>query len=320
MCHKSGNRMSDKLETRRMRYFMKVIECGSVRGAADELNMDPSALSRAIATLEQDCGARLLDRHGRGVVATDAGELVAAHFRRQENMNQQLLTQLNSLQKGESGHIDIVAGEGFVDWLMRDVMKAFIAGHPEVSVTLDVCSTDEIVRRITEEIADIGLLFQPPRDDRLRSHVSHPGPIHAYVLKGHPLASHASNTGPLKLADLLPYRGATLHRTFGVRQHIEAAQVSECVRLNTMLTTNSFSALGLFAAMGTGYALTPHVAVPQHLRGEILIGLPMKNPLLSQGRSHVISRQGKTLSRAAFELLSHITQAMETWATAAREG
>ncbi|GAC1321776.1 MAG: LysR family transcriptional regulator [Collimonas sp.] len=308
--------MSDKLETRRMRYFMKVIECGSVRGAADELNMDPSALSRAIGTLEKDCGARLLDRHGRGVVATDAGELVAAHFRRQENMNQQLLAQLNSLQKGESGHIDVVAGEGFVEWLMRDVMKAFIAGHPEVSVTLDVCGTDEIVRRIAEESADIGLLFQPPRDDRLRSHVSHPGPIQAYVLKDHPLASHA---GPLKLADLLPYRGATLHRTFGVRQHIEAAEVSEGVRLNTMLTTNSFSALGLFAAVGTGYALTPHVAVPQHLRDQILIGLPMKNPLLSEGRSHVISRHGKTLSRAALELLSHITQAMGTWVSAARE-
>ena len=308
--------MGDKLETRRMRYFMKVIECGSVRGAADELNMDPSALSRAIGTLEKDCGARLLDRHGRGVVATDAGELVVAHFRRQENMNQQLLTQLNSLQKGESGHIDIVAGEGFVDWLMRDVMKVFIAGHPEVSVTLDVCSTDEIVRRIADESADIGLLFQPPRDDRLRSHVSHPGPIHAYVQKEHPLASH---DGPLTLADLLPYRGATLHRTFGVRQHIEAAEVSEGVRLNTLLTTNSFSALGLFAAMGTGYALTPRVAVPRNLQGHALIGLPMKNPLLSQGRSHVISRHGKTLSRAALELLSHITQAMGTWATAAPE-
>jgi DNA-binding transcriptional LysR family regulator len=308
--------MSEKLETRRMRYFMKVIECGSVRGAADELNMDPSALSRAISTLEQDCGVRLLDRHGRGVVATDAGALVAAHFRRQENMNRQLLTQLQRLQKGESGHIDIVAGEGFVDWLMCDVMKPFIAGHPNVTLTLDTCSTDEIVQRIVEERAHIGLLFQPPRDDRLRSHVSHTSPIQAYVLKGHPLTLHSE---PLTLTDLLPYKGATLHRTFGVRQHIEAAEVSEGVRLNTMLTTTSFHALGLYAVMGEGYALTPGVAIAQSLREQILIGLPMKNPLLSQGRSHVISRHGKALSRAALELLSHITQAMRNLASDTHE-
>ncbi|MFC7514070.1 LysR family transcriptional regulator [Herbaspirillum sp. GCM10030257] len=299
--------MSDTLETRRMRYFMKVIECGSVRGAADELNMDPSALSRAIATLEKDCGVRLLDRHGRGVVATDAGALVAAHFRRQENMNQQLLAQLNSLQKGESGHIDIVAGEGFVDWLMRDVMKEFIAGHPNVTLALDVGSTDEIVRRVVDESAHIGLLYQPPHDDRLRSHGSHSGPIQAFVLKGHPLTSHI---GPLKLADLLPYPGATLHRSFGVRQHVEAAEVSEGVRLNTVLTTTSFNALSLFAAMGTGYALTTRVAVPQNLLDHMLVGLPMQNPLLSEGRSHVITRQGKTLSQATLELLSHIARAI----------
>ncbi|MFP3740175.1 LysR family transcriptional regulator, partial [Burkholderia sp. SIMBA_019] len=48
--------MDEKLDARRTHYFMQVMSRGSVRGAAEVLNMDPSAVSRAIAALERDCG------------------------------------------------------------------------------------------------------------------------------------------------------------------------------------------------------------------------------------------------------------------------
>ena len=59
----------DKLDPRRLRYFMQVVERGSVRGAAEALDMDASAVSRAIAQLEEDCDVELLARRGRGIVA-----------------------------------------------------------------------------------------------------------------------------------------------------------------------------------------------------------------------------------------------------------
>ena len=70
--------MDEMLDARRLHYFMQVLESGSVRGAADALGMDPSALSRAISTLERECGVRLFQRHGRGVAATDAGQLLGS--------------------------------------------------------------------------------------------------------------------------------------------------------------------------------------------------------------------------------------------------
>jgi DNA-binding transcriptional LysR family regulator len=305
--------MDDKLESRRVRYFMQVLESGSVRGAAEVLGMDPSAVSRAIGLLETECGARLLDRHGRGVVATDAGELLAGYLRRQQSQKQHLLAQMDSIQKVERGHIDIVAGEGFIDWLIRHSLRSFMASHPKITVDLDVGSTDEIVKRIGEERAHIGMLFQPPKDERLRSHYSHPEPIQTLVLASHPLTRLG---WPLRLTDLLPYPGATLHRSFGVRQHIEAAEISEGVRLNTLLTTTSFTAIGHFAAAGLGYALapriSPRISPPAHLGMSELVALPMMNPLLNQGRAHVVSRHGRVLSPAAIELLRQIVCDLES--------
>ncbi|MFT4240656.1 MAG: LysR family transcriptional regulator [Acidovorax sp.] len=292
--------MDDKLESRRLRYFMQVLESGSVRGAAEVLDMDPSALSRAVGILEKECGTRLLERRGRGVVPTDAGELLAAYLRRQNSQKRHLLAQMASIEKVERGHIDIVAGEGFVDWLMRHSLRSFMQAHPAITVDLAVASSDDIVRSVVEERAHIGLLFQPPQDDRLRSHHSHPQPIEAIVAASHPLARRQ---GPLALEDLLPYPGAMLHRSFGVRQHIEAAEVSEGVRLKAALTTSSFNAIGQFVAAGLGYALNTRLAFPSSLGAESFVCLPMKNPLLHQGRTHVVSRHGRMLPPAVLELL-----------------
>ncbi len=303
--------MDDRLDTRRVRYFMQVLESGSVRGAADALDMDPSAVSRAIGLLEQECGLPLLERHGRGVVPTDAGEMLAGYARRQNSQKQHLMAQMDGIRKIERGHIDIVAGEGYVGWLMRHSLREFMTTHPKISINLDVAGTDEIVRRVAEERSHIGMLFQPPKDERLTSHESHPQPIQALVLRSHPLAQLGR---PLKLADLLPYPGATVHRNFGVRQHIEAAEISEGVRLPWLLTSSSFGALGHFISAGLGYTLGTRISLTPHADHPELIELPMRNPLLSQGRSHIVSRHGRLLSPAAAELLRCVVRDMKRYA------
>lgn len=142
----------DKLDPRRLRYFMQVVECGSVRGAAEALDMDASAVSRAIAQLEAECGATLLARHGRGIVVTEAGELLAVFTRRQQSQKHLLLGQFDKIQKMALGHVDLVGGEGFVEWLTRNSLRHFMMDHPGITVDLDVASTQDIVRRIVDGI------------------------------------------------------------------------------------------------------------------------------------------------------------------------
>lgn len=295
--------MEESLDPTRLKYFMQVLNSGSVRGAAEVLERDPSALSRAVGVLEKDCGTALLERRGRGVVPTDAGELLADYLRRQESQKQHLLAQMEAIRKVERGHIDIATGEGYVPWLIHHSLQTFMRTHPAITVSLEVCNSADIVSRVVDERADIGLLFQPPNDERIRSHHSHTQPIQALVLKAHPLTRLAR---PLELADLLPYPGATVTGRFGVRQHVEATEVSEGVKLTSLLTTNSFSALDDFVMAGLGYALRPRMPPPMHLNIPEVIALPMKNPLLNQGRSHVISRHGRMLPPAVVELLRQI--------------
>lgn len=299
--------MDNKLEARRLRYFMQVLECGSVRGAAGALGMDASAVSRAVSQLEEECGMQLFERRGRGIAPTEAGELLAVYLRRQQSERQNLLARMDSIRKIESGLVDLMVGEGYVDWLMQECLCGFMHEHPGIKISLDIGSTDQIVQHILEERAHIGILFRPPKDDRLRTHHSYPHPIQTWVLRSHPLAQLDR---PLRLADLLLYPGAAQHRGFGIRQHIEAAEVSEGVRLNVSFTAASFDAVSHFVSAGLGYALAARLAMAPEDAAKV-VALPMKNTLLHRGRTHLVSRQGRTLPPAATELLRAIVDNMK---------
>ncbi len=69
------------MDLKRLRYFVHVAELGSFTLAARNLGVAQPALSRHIRQLEEDCGAPLLRRNGRGAEISETGRLVLEHGR-----------------------------------------------------------------------------------------------------------------------------------------------------------------------------------------------------------------------------------------------
>lgn len=303
--------MQELFDSRRVRYFSQVIASGSVRGAAELLEVEASAVSRAIALLEQECGTALLERRGRGVVPTDAGRLLAAYARRQLDVQATFLAEVESLRNAERGHVDLVLGEGMLDLFFQPLITSFLQQHPRITLQLHVASTADSVDWLLDDRAAVGVVFQPPHDVRLRSHHCSPSaPIQAIVHRAHPLAAA---TAPLRLSDLLEYNGATLLPSFGVRQHVMAAEISEQVQLRNVLVTSSFKVLWQFADAGLGYALTTaSAAFAARIHMPDVVALPMANAILNRGSTHVMTRTGRHLSPAVHALLGHLVKGIPT--------
>ena len=64
------------MEFRQLRYFVRIVECGSFSRAAEHLNVAQPALSRHVRNLEAELGVKLLERTGRGVTPTEFGILM----------------------------------------------------------------------------------------------------------------------------------------------------------------------------------------------------------------------------------------------------
>src|SRR3569832_2158143 len=76
--------MPSDFDHERLRYLRQAVKFGSIRGAAERLNVNASTVSRQIALLEKQVSTMLLERFGRGVRATEAGLLLAEYARIQD--------------------------------------------------------------------------------------------------------------------------------------------------------------------------------------------------------------------------------------------
>ena len=87
-----------------LRYVDEVARAGSIRKAADHLNVTSSALNRRIMDLEDELGARLFERRPRGVRLTAAGEVFVHYLREQSDNVERMKSQIEDLQGTASRH------------------------------------------------------------------------------------------------------------------------------------------------------------------------------------------------------------------------
>ena len=302
--------MTQSINESRIVYLYEAVRCGTVRAAGDSLNVAPSAVSRQIALLEQELAVTLVERNKRGVTLTEAGRLLIEYFREQRSHQSDLLAKLQEVRGLRRGSISIIMGEGFISDMIGGPIKQFCKNHPEISLTLDLGGTNDVVRAVTTDEAEIGLVFNPPPDPKIVSRAFSRQPMHALVPPDFPLLGKVE---AVTLKDLLPYPVALTHKTYGTRQVVEAAMMMEKVRITPTITTNSMVLLKHFVMSGLGITLLPPFAARHEIASGGLCSIPINNPLLLGSEAHIITRVGRKLSMAANRLMQHLGSKMQVF-------
>ena len=298
------------LDERRVRYLYEAVQAGSVRAAADTLDMNPSVISRQISQLEAGLAITLLERHGRGVKPTDAGQVLVDYYRQHASNRDDVLAKLQAIRGLTQGHVELVLGEGFVSDLMGEPLKLFWRRHPGLTITMNLAGTNEVLRRVAEDQAHIGLVYNPPVIPGIRSRAAVRQPMCAIVPPGHPLI-RAGRPPTLRQLATLPV--ALMHASYGTRQVVDLAERMEKLRLSPKLTTDSISVVKHFVRAGFGISLLPAFAIAQEIDAGELVAVPIEQPLLARAEAHVITRLGRQLSPAANQLLLQVTGAMKAF-------
>lgn len=293
---------------RRIFYFFEAVRLGSVRAAADYLNVAPSAVSRQIGQLELELGASLLERHRRGVKPTEAGERVLGYYRQRLTHQELLLDSLQALRGLQSGSVVLAVGEGFIDGLAGS-LSHFSTLYPGMEIQVNVCGSNEVIRQVVEDEAHIGLVFNPAADPKIRSHASQPQPVCVIVNPEHPLAQTHS---PIPLAGLDAHRLALPEVSFGIRQILTLAEHQLGVTLNPTLTCNNIAMLKRYSMQG-GVTLLPAFVVDEEVQAGRLRTLPLHNEVFASSRVHLISRLGRQMSVGSSRLLALLLQEMSAF-------
>ncbi|ANN74026.1 LysR family transcriptional regulator [Bordetella bronchialis] len=290
-----------------LKYFAEVAATGSLSAASERLFVAVSAISRQIAKLEAEVGTPLFQRMSRGMVLSEAGELLLAHARRTLLEAEAVLQGIADLRGAPGGTIRVVATDGPAHHFLPELMSAFRGRHPHARFSLHVCSQAEAVRRVAEGQADLSVSFNTEHSQGTVARHAISAPIYAVMCRAHPLARHLC----VSPGQLLPYPLATADSASSTRKLLERCWRLEGLRFEPVFVSNLSAALMSFVRNSDRVMLGAYLPAVSALRRGGLVARPIDHPEMSTRRLQVHTMEGRLLPGMVEEFLGHIAASLE---------
>ncbi len=148
----------------RLRTLVELADTGSVRGAAERLVVTESAVSSALSSLSTEVGVPLVDRHGRGVRLTPAGQRYVDYARRILGLHHEAVLAARGEVDPENGSIRLAAVTTAGELLIPALLASFTAKYPSVDCKLVVASRNAIWPMLANHDADVVVAGRPPAE------------------------------------------------------------------------------------------------------------------------------------------------------------
>ncbi|WP_462384494.1 LysR family transcriptional regulator [Pseudomonas sp. Marseille-QA0892] len=294
------------LNPRALACLSEVVHFGSLRRAAQHMNVDPSSVSRQISALEEEIGHRLLERSSSGARPTAAGKLLIEHYKQQLSSQAATLSRLGALSDLSEGEVRIAVGEGFIADLIAQPLQEFLRAHPGIELEVRMAGANEAVGLIKDDSVDFAFIYSPPEDYQLLVHADTAQPMELITPPDHPLLE---SDAPVQLAELEGYPFAMIRNSTGMGQLMRIAARLERIELKPRLRTNSVAVLINFVKSGIGVTFMPKLTVMRDIEQGHICARPAAASALSGARARIVSHRNRELSLASMKCLTYLRRA-----------
>lgn len=283
--------MSVPLDSRQLRAFVAVADQGSFTLAGRHLNLTQSAISHAMQALEEDVGCRLLDRVGKTVFVTQAGEQFLVHARSiLEEMDGARL-ELGQLSQWGTGRLRLSASSTACEYILPAVLREFKESFPRCHISIDPGDSPAAVELLRQNRVDIALSLEVTHEPRLQFRPLFTdeltfitSPLHPWAQKGR--AAH----------DEIGTQNYILYnKTSSTFQLIEKFFDAEKIALKSFIELGSMVAIKELVKLGLGVGiLAPWIARKEIEQGA-LVSIPLPRKKLKR-RWGILHWHGRRLS------------------------
>jgi DNA-binding transcriptional LysR family regulator len=290
--HESLSSVNIPLDSRQLRAFSVLARTRSFTKTAWELDVTQSGISHSMKALETEMGCRLLDRLGKKIVLTQAGEQLLEHAEKILAEMETARESLAQLDKRGKGRLRIGGSTTACQHIIPVVLREFKESFPEHTISIEPGDTPELVQALLQQRIDLALTlaanepqleFQPLFTDELHFIVSRQ---HPWTKVGH------VERGEIPRQNYIIYNKRSI--TFRL---IEEYFRREEIALNTVTEVGSMEATKELVKLGIGISiLAPWIAKKEIEEGS-LVALPLGRRKL-QRRWGILHWRGKRLTLA----------------------
>ena len=284
--------MSEPLDSRQLRAFRVLARTGSFTQTARELHLTQSGISHSMKALETEIGCRLLDRLGKKVVLTQAGEQLLKHAEKILSEMDSARESLTQLGKWGRGRLRLGASTTACQHIIPAVLREFKESFPDHAITIEPGDTPELLQSLLEQRIDLALSlasneaqleFQPLFEDDLHFIVA---ALHPWARSGH------VDREEIPRQNYILYNKKSI--TFRL---IEDYFRREQVVLKTVIEVGSMEATKELVKLGIGVSiLAPWICKKEIEEGSV-VAFPLGRKKLER-RWGIIHWRGKRLTLA----------------------
>lgn len=250
------------LNPARLSVLREVVSQGSFSAAADALSYSQSAVSQAIATLEGEVGAALIERDRGGVRPTAAGAALVVHADGILARMEAAESEVAAIAGGHGGRLRIASFPTAGATLLPLAINSFRTAHPGVELTLAEGEPDEIAPRLRAGEFDLALLFEfEGVGERLAAGIRRfeliEDPLHMALPTAHPLARRRQ----IELGDLREESWVQTSATSPCARQVVRSCHAAGFEPRVAFESDDYQTVQGLVAAGVGVALIPQLAL-----------------------------------------------------------
>ncbi len=286
------------LELRHLRYLLAVTEHANFTRAAEDLHISQPTLSQQIKQLERTVGAQLLDRTGRTVRLTDAGQIYVHHARR-------VLRDLAAAERAvldvadlSRGHLRLAFTPTFTTYLIGPLAAELHTRHPGITLDVREMTQDHIEAGLLADELDLGIAFHRPHLPGITPTALFTETLTLVIGTGRP---GDGGQEPLPVRDLADRQLALLSGDFATRGHIDAYFTTHAVQPRIAVEANSIQVLTEIVRATTLATVLPNAITHGHPH---LTPIPL-DPALP-ARTVTLLRRESAYRSAATRAFTHL--------------
>jgi DNA-binding transcriptional LysR family regulator len=298
----------DQLET-----FLEVARLSSFSRAAEKRFRTQPAISSQIRALEEDVGAKLLDRSGGKVSLTAPGKIFLRYVEDAIEARRNMMTALAEADRVPRGEIIVGANEGTCLHILPEVFAEFKRSYPDVAVNIRRSDYAKILESVTDNSVDFGVVSLPVKDTRLTIVPIHRDELVVIVPPHHPIADLKSVT----IEDASNYP-LVLPKSGHTRDALQALFYERKLKPQVAMELDSSELLKRFVAADVGIGLIARSNVEEDVKANVLTALRLADAHIRRDLA-LVFRKDKALSRAAKAFIDIAVKEKHSNSTTARK-
>lgn len=289
-----------------LKYIEKIAETGSLRSAAEQLNITPSALNRRVLGLEDELGVPIFERHASGLRPNIAGEILLKHIRDQFADMDRVKSRIADLSGMRAGHINIATTREVVPFFLPNLIKQHLAEFPAVTFGVNLHERGEAENSLLDNANDIAIVFEPIHFKDMQTVYSGQQQMFCIMSDQHPLASRER----VKIYDCIDFPVLLPKQPEGIRQVLDATAAKIGITLEPALESNSLDLLRLMSQDSQALSFSLAINMRPNLAKDRLVSVPLDTAGIYAGVLVAGYLRGRTLPVAAARFLEAVNKAL----------